>query len=46
MNIDDDAKCVNELETLAYKLEAKYLDEVNEQHHITESQVQKVSACK
>ena len=44
--IDKDAKCKNELESLAYVLEAKFLDAHDHDHNISMKHIQKVSQCK
>lgn len=44
--IDKDAQCKNELESLAYVLEAKFLDSNNHRHNITSSHIDKVSQCR
>ena len=44
--VSDDAKCTNELESLAYVLEAKFLESNNQQHKITSSHISKVSQCR
>ena len=43
-NMDDNVKCKNELESLAYVLEAKFLDPHDHKHNISVSHIQKVSA--
>ncbi len=45
-NLDDDVKCKNELESLAYVLEAKFLESNNHKHNISASHIQKVSQCR
>lgn len=44
--IDGNAKCKNELESLAYVLEAKFLESKNHRHNITSSHINKVSQCR
>ncbi len=44
--VDKGAKCKNELESLAYVLEAKFLESNNHRHNITASHIDKVSQCK
>lgn len=44
--VDSDAKCKNELESLAYVLEAKFLESNNHRHNITASHINKVSQCR
>tara|TARA_R110000782_G_scaffold39043_6_gene91067 strand:+ start:439 stop:1332 length:894 start_codon:yes stop_codon:yes gene_type:complete len=44
--IDKDAKCKNELESLAYVLEAKFLDSHDHEHNISASHINKVSQCR
>ncbi|GJM04610.1 MAG: hypothetical protein DHS20C09_06010 [marine bacterium B5-7] len=44
--IDKDAKCKNELESLAYVLEAKFLDSHDHDHNISASHINKVSQCR
>lgn len=44
--IDKNAECKNELEALAYMIEAKYLNKLNVEHGITENHIDKVSECK
>ncbi|MFT5395990.1 MAG: hypothetical protein ACI85N_001178 [Gammaproteobacteria bacterium] len=44
--VDDDAECKNELESLAYVLEAKFLDSQDHDHNITASHIDKVSQCR
>lgn len=44
--MDYDAKCKNELESLAYVLEAKFLESNDHDHKITSSHIQKVSQCR
>jgi hypothetical protein len=43
---DDNVQCKNELESLAYVLEAKFLESHDHKHHITQSHINKVSQCK
>ena len=44
--VDKDAQCKNELESLAYVLEAKFLDSHDHDHNISASHIDKVSQCK
>ena len=44
--LDDDAKCKNELESLAYVLEAKFLESHDHAHNISASHIDKVSQCR
>lgn len=44
--LDDNVKCKNELESLAYVLEAKFLESHDHKHNISQSHIQKVSQCK
>lgn len=44
--VSNDAKCKNELESLAYVLEAKFLESNNHKHKITSSHIDKVSQCR
>ena len=44
--INKDVQCKNELESLAYVLEAKFLESHNHQHSITESHINKLSQCR
>ncbi len=44
--IDQNAKCKNELESLAYVLEAKFLESQHHEHNITASHINKVSQCR
>ncbi len=44
--LDNNVQCKNELESLAYVLEAKFLESHDHEHHITQSHIQKVSQCK
>lgn len=44
--IDKDAECKNELESLAYVLEAKFLDSHDHDHNISASHIDKVSQCR
>jgi hypothetical protein len=44
--IDKDAQCKNELESLAYVLEAKFLETHDHEHNITASHIDKVSQCR
>lgn len=44
--LDKDAKCKNELESLAYVLEAKFLDSHKHDHNISMSHIRKVSQCR
>ncbi len=43
--LDDNVKCKNELESLAYVLEAKFLESHDHKHNISASHIQKVSQC-
>lgn len=43
--VDKDAKCMNELESLAYVLEAKFHESNNHEHNITDAHIDKVSQC-
>ncbi len=43
--VDKDAQCKNELESLAYVLEAKFLDSHDHHHNISSSHIDKVSQC-
>ena len=43
---DDNVQCKNELESLAYVLEAKFLESHDHKHHITKSHIDKVSQCR
>lgn len=42
---DEDVKCKNELESLAYLLEAKFLESRDHEHKISMSHINKVSQC-
>ncbi|MGK0299138.1 MAG: hypothetical protein ACI9XC_002766 [Gammaproteobacteria bacterium] len=44
--VDQDAKCKNELESLAYVLEAKFLESHNHAHNISANHINKVSQCR
>ena len=44
--MDADAKCKNELESLAYVLEAKFLESHDHKHNISASHIDKVSQCR
>jgi Protein of unknown function (DUF3579) len=44
--MDDEAKCQNELESLAYVLEAKFLESHDHDHNISASHIDKVSQCR
>jgi len=44
--MDDNVKCKNELESLAYVLEAKFLEYHDRDHNITASHINKVSQCR
>jgi hypothetical protein len=44
--MDDNVKCKNELESLAYVLEAKFLESNDYKHSISASHIQKVSQCR
>jgi hypothetical protein len=44
--LDDNVKCKNELESLAYVLEAKFLESHEHDHNISASHIQKVSQCR
>ncbi len=44
-NLDDDSECKNELEALAYTIEAKFLQEHNQEHGISKQLINKVSQC-
>ena len=44
--IDNNVKCKNELESLAYVLEAKFLESNNHKHNITASHIKNVSQCR
>ncbi len=43
--VDKDTQCKNELESLAYVLEAKFLESNHHRHNITASHIDKVSQC-
>ena len=45
-DIDKNVECKNELEALAYMIEAKYLSDHQIKHKITQSHINKVSECK
>ena len=44
--MDADAKCKNELESLAYVLEAKFLESHDHDHKITDAHIDSVSQCR
>jgi hypothetical protein len=44
--LDDNVKCKNELESLAYVLEAKFLESHDHKHNISAAHIQKVSQCR
>ncbi len=44
--VSNNAKCKNELESLAYVLEAKFHESNNHKHNITASHINKVSQCR
>ena len=44
--VDKDANCKNELESLAYVLEAKFLESHDHRHNISASHIDKVSQCR
>ncbi len=44
--MDDNVNCKNELESLAYVLEAKFLESHDHDHNISSSHIQKVSQCR
>jgi hypothetical protein len=44
--VDKDAKCMNELESLAYVLEAKFHESNDHEHNITDAHIDKVSQCR
>lgn len=44
--LDDNVKCKNELESLAYVLEAKFLESHDHKHNISSAHIQKVSQCR
>ncbi len=44
--MDDNVSCKNELESLAYVLEAKFLESHDHDHNISDSHIQKVSQCR
>ncbi|HIM07102.1 MAG TPA: hypothetical protein EYG49_00990 [Gammaproteobacteria bacterium] len=44
--IDHDVRCKNELESLAYVLEAKFLESQDHDHNISTSHIDKVSQCR
>ena len=44
--MDDNVRCKNELESLAYVLEAKFLESHDHRHNISQSHIDKVSQCK
>ena len=43
---DDNVQCKNELESLAYVLEAKFLESHDHKHDISQSHIDKVSQCR
>ncbi len=43
--LNHDTACINELECLAYTLEAKFLECVGEKHDISEKFIRKISTC-
>lgn len=45
-DIDKNVDCKNELEALAYMIEAKYLSDHQVKHNITQSHIDNVSECK
>ena len=44
--LDHNARCKNELESLAYVLEARFLESQHHRHNITRSHINKVSQCR
>ncbi len=44
--LDNHARCKNELESLAYILEARFLESQHHRHNITQSHINKVSQCR
>ncbi|MEQ8290361.1 MAG: hypothetical protein RIB78_11635 [Gammaproteobacteria bacterium] len=46
MNLEKDAACMNELEALAYTLEARFLDTNQHHHNISKKYIDKISQCK
>jgi hypothetical protein len=44
--MDDNVKCKNELESLAYVLEAKFLEAHDHRHNISDAHIEKVSQCR
>lgn len=44
--MDDNVNCKNELESLAYVLEARFLESHNHDHNISSSHIKKVSQCR
>jgi hypothetical protein len=44
--LDDNVNCKNELESLAYVLEAKFLEAHDHRHNISQSHIDKVSQCR
>ena len=44
--IDKNATCKNELESLAYMLEVKFLESQHQHHNITKSHIHRVSQCR
>lgn len=45
-NINENVECKNELEALAYLLEAKYLNDKSIEHNISQKHIDKVSECR
>lgn len=45
-NMDENVKCKNELETLAYVMEAKFMESHHHKSNITASHIHKVSQCR
>jgi len=45
-SIDENVECRNELEALAYTLEAEYLNSQKVNHNITQNHINKISSCK
>jgi hypothetical protein len=45
-DIDKNVECKNELEALAYMIEAKYLNTQHVKHSITQNHINKISECK
>lgn len=46
MNLEKDTACMNELEALAYTLEAQFLDNNKHRHSISNKYIDKISQCK